>query len=168
MLDLSYNLLGPECVLALRGLPALQSLDLSGNRFKTLPLGLTAGDYVALQDLILDSNELEAPVPFQALALLPALQYLSLSHNAIAYIPRLVHDEGECDAGPHATPPVFPVLRVLSITHNNLARSADVLNAATLEQLDTLHLWGNPISWKNAELPVEVRMELINHWYASK
>eukprot|EP00041_Stephanoeca_diplocostata_P019065 m.404822 g.404822 ORF g.404822 m.404822 type:complete len:615 (+) comp21201_c0_seq1:328-2172(+) len=161
VLDLSYNLLGPECVRALRALPSLQSLDLSGNRLRSLPLNLAPTDFVALQNLILDDNKLTAPSPFQATALLPALEYLSVSHNAVAYIPRLVND-----APPsvhHSETPVFPRLRVLSITHNRLTRSADVLNAAAMPCLEVMHVWGNPISDKSAELPVEVQMELVDN-----
>jgi Leucine-rich repeat (LRR) protein len=71
-----------------------RSLDLSGNRLSDLPLSLTSSDFPSLEDLILDHNDLDSLLPFQALALLPRLTFLSLSRNRIDFIPRLVDGGG--------------------------------------------------------------------------
>ncbi|TST22561.1 Lumican [Bagarius yarrelli] len=64
---------------AFKGLKSLMLLDLSENKLKKLPAGVSA----SLLMLYVDHNDIEG-VPNGYLAKLPALQYLRLSHNKLA------------------------------------------------------------------------------------
>ncbi|GFR50094.1 hypothetical protein Agub_g12239 [Astrephomene gubernaculifera] len=114
VLDLSYNHLQAHMVLLpgspLALLPRLAELDLSANRFRTLPSPseilmaaavMVTGDgasssgaplvaFPALRRLRLSSNGLKGPALASLAALAPpCLAYLDLSHNAISDSPRL-------------------------------------------------------------------------------
>lgn len=63
---------------AFKGLKSLMLLDLSENKLKKLPTGISA----SLLMLYADNNEIES-IPSGYLAKLPELQYLRLSHNKL-------------------------------------------------------------------------------------
>jgi len=108
-LDLSYNRLTGEDILALGLLVNLQTLHLTGNEIKKLPVemtrmyrtitGMTLSGTVesqekrlrfpALENLYLDHNELTDLSTFASLAGLKKLKYLNLEHNEISSIPHL-------------------------------------------------------------------------------
>lgn len=108
-LDLSYNRLSGEDILALGLLISLRTLHLTGNEIKKLPAemtrmyrtitGMTLSGTVesqekklrfpALENLYLDHNELTDLSTFASLAGLRKLKYLNLEHNEISSIPHL-------------------------------------------------------------------------------
>lgn len=108
-LDLSYNRLTGEDILALGLLINLRTLHLTGNEIKTLPVemtriyrtvtGMTPSGTVesqekmqrfpTLENLYLDHNGLTDLSTFSSLAGLKKLKYLNLEHNEISSIPHL-------------------------------------------------------------------------------
>lgn len=118
-LDLSYNRLSGDDILALGLLKSLRTLHLTGNEIRKLPVemtrtyrtitGMTPSGTVesqerrqrfpALENLYLDHNELTDLSTFASLAGLKKLKYLNLEHNEISSIPHLrllgarVHEE---------------------------------------------------------------------------
>jgi hypothetical protein len=169
ILDLSFNEIDPETLAELGHLPKLKSLDLTGNQLRHLPLTLTADDFPALEDLVLDDNKLKSVTPFQAFAVLPRLQFLSLSGNRIEFIPRLVDGAGHesrPELGDDDTEggviQAFATLKTLCVTHNRISVASDVLNAGLMPVLEALLLWGNPIASKTVSLPIEIQHELVD------
>ncbi|XP_058971849.2 X-ray radiation resistance-associated protein 1 [Pocillopora verrucosa] len=108
-LDLSYNRLTGDDILALGLLESLRTLHLTGNEIKKLPVemtrtyrtitGMTPSGTIesedkrlrfpALENLYLDHNELTDLSTFASLAGLKRLKYLNLEHNEISSIPHL-------------------------------------------------------------------------------
>ncbi|XP_046584130.1 X-ray radiation resistance-associated protein 1-like [Haliotis rubra] len=107
LLDLSYNNLSSEDVLALGLLQNLRVLHLSGNNFKTLPADMSLPyipdpkqktryqRYTKLEVLMLDDNKLSDVSVFAALAGLQKLHHLNMEKNQIAYVPQLKSVEGK-------------------------------------------------------------------------
>lgn len=150
VLDLSCNTLSDLSILALGYIPRLRSLDLSSNQLTMLPKALTGqhmdeGGYTnfnALENLILDNNQLESPSIFQSLAGLQRLQYLNLDRNKILFIPRLVPEEIE---GKVPSILAFTHLQFLSLVGNQITYPADVMPIADWPRLHQVNLWDNPI-----------------------
>jgi hypothetical protein len=169
ILDLSYNNLEPEAILSLGNLPALRSLDLSNNGLARVPHSMAAANdesgessFAALETLTLDDNKLTAPGIFQALAGLPRLSVLDLNRNRISFVPQLVPsipDGMETEVDPNAVKP-FASLQMLSMTENRIEHAEDVLTVATWDNVEALHLAGNPIITKKSALPAELTEEL--------
>ena len=159
ILDLSYNRLTHEALLQLRGLPALSSLDVSGNGLRSLPVAMSGAlpsgqpHFARLQNLVADDNALRSPGVFQALAGLPQLQYLSLNRNRIGFVPRLIADAGEEGVA-------FGALRVLGLAQNRVAATSDVLELAGWPALEAVHLWGNPLCTRRSALPPELALAM--------
>ncbi|XP_039601561.1 X-ray radiation resistance-associated protein 1 [Polypterus senegalus] len=102
VLDLSYNYLSSDAVLALGLLPSLQVLHLSGNGLHTLPPDMASpckisSDSVtgsiprfqSLRILMLDDNKLSHPEIFTSLANLKCLTHLNLDNNGLTEVPYL-------------------------------------------------------------------------------
>ncbi|XP_053334967.1 X-ray radiation resistance-associated protein 1 [Clarias gariepinus] len=101
VLDLSYNNLSSDGVLAIGLLPKLKVLHLTGNDLQTLPpdmAGLnsphghlapgSSGLFQSLEVLMLDDNKLSSCV-FRSLSNLKRLQHLNLEGNYISEVPYL-------------------------------------------------------------------------------
>ncbi|KAG7321127.1 hypothetical protein KOW79_015542 [Hemibagrus wyckioides] len=99
VLDLSYNNLSSNSILAIGLLPRLKVLHLTGNNLHTLPLDMAGpntphGDlapmsselFQTLEVLMLDDNKLSSCV-FRGLSNLKRLQHLNLEGNAISEVP---------------------------------------------------------------------------------
>eukprot|EP00039_Didymoeca_costata_P002551 m.60965 g.60965 ORF g.60965 m.60965 type:complete len:705 (+) comp11368_c0_seq1:92-2206(+) len=151
ILDLSHNNLSQEGVRTLGRCPLLESLNLTSNSLKELPLDLTCSQesFVRLKTLILDENHLESPQVFQALAGLPSITTLDLSHNKIKFVPSLVPKnlENEDDIQPEVQQFVRPFqsLTILDLAHNLVRNTEDVQPAFAWNSLEELRIWGNPI-----------------------
>ncbi|XP_022098597.1 X-ray radiation resistance-associated protein 1-like isoform X2 [Acanthaster planci] len=103
VLDLSYNNLSKEDILALGMLPKLKVLYLTGNQLRSLPVELAKPYKVTLADsratsiprfpclelLFLDDNHLTDLATFASLAGLKRLKQLNLDKNDIALVPHL-------------------------------------------------------------------------------
>ncbi|XP_069103439.1 X-ray radiation resistance-associated protein 1-like [Argopecten irradians] len=105
MVDMSYNNLSHDDVLALGTLPALKVLHLTGNHFRSLPADLAipyihpqskrqVPRFKNLEILMLDDNRLSDVRVFAALAGLNRLRHLNLEKNEIFYVPQLKSVEG--------------------------------------------------------------------------
>ncbi|XP_037401597.1 X-ray radiation resistance-associated protein 1 [Pygocentrus nattereri] len=102
VLDLSYNSISADGILAVGLLPHLKVLHLTGNSLKMLPPNM-AGPYTtpdemapqssslfgSLEVLMLDDNKLSSPGVFRSLANLKRLQHLNLEGNYISEVPYL-------------------------------------------------------------------------------
>ncbi|XP_036444286.1 X-ray radiation resistance-associated protein 1 [Colossoma macropomum] len=102
VLDLSYNSISADGILAVGLLPRLKVLHLTGNSLKMLPPNM-AGPYTtpdemapqssslfgSLEVLMLDDNKLSSPGVFSSLANLKRLQHLNLEGNYISEVPYL-------------------------------------------------------------------------------
>ncbi|KAL7853841.1 hypothetical protein AOLI_G00206850 [Acnodon oligacanthus] len=102
VLDLSYNSISADGILAVGLLPRLKVLHLTGNNLKMLPPNM-AGPYTtpnemapqssslfgSLEVLMLDDNKLSSPGVFSSLANLKRLQHLNLEGNYISEVPYL-------------------------------------------------------------------------------
>ncbi|XP_028322224.1 X-ray radiation resistance-associated protein 1 isoform X2 [Gouania willdenowi] len=100
VLDLSYNSVAGEAVVALGQLPVLKVLHLTGNQLRRLPPDLTSSNidlinqsaeenhslFKSLEELMLDDNKLSSEV-FISLKGLKRLRYINLSGNLISKIP---------------------------------------------------------------------------------
>ncbi|KAI4886827.1 hypothetical protein NFI96_018396, partial [Prochilodus magdalenae] len=102
VLDLSYNNISADGILAVGLLPRLKVLHLTGNNLQMLPPNM-AGPYTpadelapqssslfqSLEVLMLDDNKLSSPGVFSSLAHLKRLQHLNLEGNYIFEVPYL-------------------------------------------------------------------------------
>ncbi|XP_066501845.1 X-ray radiation resistance-associated protein 1 isoform X2 [Hoplias malabaricus] len=100
VLDLSYNNLSVDGILALGLIPRLKVLHLTGNKLQILPPDM-AGHYTiqkerapqsgslfqCLEVLMLDDNKLSSPGIFSSLMNLKRLQHLNLERNYISEVP---------------------------------------------------------------------------------
>jgi Leucine-rich repeat (LRR) protein len=84
-LDLSYNKLTQESVIALTYLPNLRELDLSGNNLMTLPAELSL--FGTLERLLLEHNKFSDNAIFLHLGTIPNLRELDLAFNLLSLIP---------------------------------------------------------------------------------
>lgn len=163
ILDLSFNKIQPDAILNLGRLPNLTSLDLSNNDLRELPLSMAASEVATfenLETLNLNDNFLTSPGVFQALAGLPSLLMLDLNNNKIEFVPHLVPSAAQTEAyDVHAVHP-FQALQLLGLAKNVIAKAEDIITVANWDNLQALHLWGNPLSTQNSALPGSLAQEL--------
>ncbi|XP_072517976.1 X-ray radiation resistance-associated protein 1 [Salminus brasiliensis] len=102
VLDLSYNKISAEGILAAGLLPSLKVLHLTGNTLQMLPPNMAGSNappdelapqsgslFQSLEVLMLDDNKLSAPGVFSSLAHLKRLKHLNLEGNYISEVPYL-------------------------------------------------------------------------------
>ncbi|KAG9265578.1 X-ray radiation resistance-associated protein 1 isoform X1 [Astyanax mexicanus] len=102
VLDLSYNNLSADGILAVGLLPRLKMLHLTGNNLQMLPPNMSGPYYPpdkrapqcrslfqSLEVLMLDDNKLSSPGVFISLGNLRSLQHLNLEGNDISEVPYL-------------------------------------------------------------------------------
>jgi len=129
VLNLSYNGLSPEGVLALADLPRLRQLDISRNELLALPENMAG--FRTLQVLNCDNNSLTSESCLLSLCLLPSLTHLSLSKNFLTHLPERAGDG-------------FVLLESLNLTHNRIAKEESLLPLVHFSRLHTVLLYGNP------------------------
>eukprot|EP00048_Salpingoeca_helianthica_P020905 m.9207 g.9207 ORF g.9207 m.9207 type:complete len:716 (+) comp5367_c0_seq1:197-2344(+) len=163
ILDLSYNTLSHDSLVQLARLPHLTALDLTGNELTTLPLAMSGFSHVEgqpvvhfakLDSLILDRNELSGPAAFAALAGLPRLRYVSMTHNQLGFIPHLV-------AAGSTAANAFPSLAILNLSHNPLLAAEDVLEAALFPAMQVLIIAETPLVRATRVLPAAITAVLV-------
>lgn len=145
-LDLSYNSLTQESVMALSSLPMLRDLDLSGNELKMLPPNMCM--FSSLERLVLEHNKLDDNSIFFELCQIPNLRELGLSYNMLAYVP----SQACCED-------YFRVLEVLDLTYNYIAAQSDIEPCLECPRLLQLLIYGNPILGTTGEDPTGVYVE---------
>ncbi|CAD7931977.1 unnamed protein product [Amoebophrya sp. A25] len=116
-LDLSYNELHGDVLIALASLPQLQRLNLTANCVSSIPPEESLDGFPKLQELILDSNDLVQFDQWRSLDCLRSLRHLSLKHNRI----RRLRDEEAADGLSRAEYEVFVKLEVLELQDNDFS-----------------------------------------------
>ena len=137
-LNLSYNRFSDHSVLeTLCLLPVLFRLDLSGNRFTTLPETLP---FKSLQKLALEGNCLSGNTVFESLGTIPTLQEVNLNGNNLTKIKKI---EGS-----------FLSLSVIGLSQNNFSYFEDLYPLVMFPELKRAVLWGNPISRRHKDTSI--------------
>ncbi|KAK3523944.1 hypothetical protein QTP70_016757, partial [Hemibagrus guttatus] len=173
VLDLSYNNLSSNGILAIGFLPRLKVLHLTGNNLQTLPPDMADPNtphgglapksselFQTLEVLMLDDNKLSSCV-FRSLSNLKRLQHLNLEGNTISEVPY-----------PHLTPvlqvpgasdlkiedvedfcPPFPELHYLNLASNKIFEEEALLAVALLPLLSELVIHSNPLTTQRSGDP---------------
>uniref|UniRef100_A0A7S3QSP4 Uncharacterized protein n=1 Tax=Dunaliella tertiolecta TaxID=3047 RepID=A0A7S3QSP4_DUNTE len=155
-LDLSYNSLDASATLSpsspLSHLPALCELNLSGNKWLTLPH--TLGPFTALELLKLADNALMSSC-LPALAALPSLKLLGLARNHMDGIMGVDGREGSLqEALALANLDVrtaFKSLQTLDLTRNKVRSEDAIKPLQLLPCLKSVILAGNPLAVKQVQ-----------------
>ena len=132
VLDLSYNSLSEDAVIALSSIPRLRKLDLSGNNFQSLPDSMRKLRKV--QELNLSSNALSDPAMVLRLADMPRLRELDLENNLLRQFPH-------CAEGRD-----FVHLEWVNLARNNIETEFDIAGLVVLKRLNHVVLFGNPLT----------------------
>lgn len=141
-LDLSYNNLTTNSILALGQIPLLKELDLSGNKLTELPTSMT--DFKCLEKLILENNKFDDVRVFQQLATAPNLREIGLAYNFLWKFP--------ATAG-------FKMLEVLDVAFNYFGTEEHVQDVLKLPRLRSVVLYGNPLLGPSGEDPHFIYIE---------
>mmetsp|Transcript_40661 Transcript_40661/g.126748 ORF Transcript_40661/g.126748 Transcript_40661/m.126748 type:complete len:555 (+) Transcript_40661:38-1702(+) len=140
-LDLSFNELHGDVLGQLSVLPSLERLDLSSNCISSVPPEEELRGYRALEELILDSNDLVQFLQWRALGAAPRLRRLSLAANRIK---RVRDDAPDLPAG--ESPSYFPALEDLDLSSNEIAGAGSLPALRLFQSLRALNLNDNPCS----------------------
>eukprot|EP00696_Hemimastix_kukwesjijk_P007766 gnl/Hemi2/19852_TR6588_c0_g2_i1.p1 gnl/Hemi2/19852_TR6588_c0_g2~~gnl/Hemi2/19852_TR6588_c0_g2_i1.p1 ORF type:complete len:585 (-),score=203.41 gnl/Hemi2/19852_TR6588_c0_g2_i1:88-1842(-) len=130
-LDLSFNMLGGDCLTELAKLPLLTDLDVSHNDLGFLPADLSA--FKHLLSLKLQRTSLETVECLLSLNSIPGLKYLDVSDNQLVSLPEELS---------------FPALTSFIAANNFLEFKDDLAAIARLEGLLLLDLSNCPIADK--------------------
>lgn len=130
VLNLSYNGIDAQSLLALMSIPSLRELDISNNELTSLPAELSG--FKSLERLNCDHNRLSSESAFLSLSTLPQLRALSLAHNRVVQLPISATETG------------FPQLVSFSLAHNLIAHEDSLLPVLHISTLRSLLLYGNP------------------------
>ena len=131
-LDMSYNRLTGESVLALSALPVLRELDLTGNELGMLPPGMAS--FKVLERIVLEHNRLDDNNVFFELCQMPNLRDACLAYNLLSYVPSQACSEG-----------YFKVLELMDITYNYVASQSAIEPFLECPRLLKLLVYGNPL-----------------------
>ncbi|CAD7950778.1 unnamed protein product [Amoebophrya sp. A120] len=118
-LDLSYNELHGDVLIALACLPQLEKLNLTANCISSIPPEESLDGFPKLSSLVLDSNDLVQFDQWRSLDCLRNLKHLSLKQNRIR---RLREDEEE---------QLFVKLEVLELQHNDFQNTVEAVLTTT-------------------------------------
>ena len=145
-LDMSYNRLSGDSVLALAALPVLRDLDLTGNELKMLPQNMCS--FLTLERIVLEHNKLDDNNIFFELCQMPNLREACLAYNLLSYIPAQACSEG-----------YFSVLEFMDITYNYVASQSAVEPSLECPRLLKLLLYGNPLLGVSGEDALGIYVE---------
>jgi hypothetical protein len=145
-LDMSYNRLSGESVLALTVLPVLRDLDLTGNELKTLPSNMSS--FLTLERLVLEHNKLDDNNIFFELCQMPNLREVCLAYNLLSYVPSQACTEG-----------YFKVLEFMDITYNYVASQSAIEPCLECPRLMKLLVYGNPLLGSTGDDPTGIYVE---------
>eukprot|EP01137_Pigoraptor_chileana_P007300 Opistho-2@52707 len=152
-LDLSYNTLSLDALLALSELPRLESLDLTANGLSSLPAFKHSVPFFSrLTSLVLDRNSLVEEDAFCVLAPLPLLEKLSIRENQIA---RVLWPE------PNRKLPWFNHLRSLDVANNQIATEDDLMGISVWPAIKEVIISGNALALAVKGLPLNLMYALV-------
>lgn len=138
-LDLSFNELhGDVLSLLARGVPSLTTLNLSSNCISSVPPEEELEGLQALEELILDSNDLVQFIQWRALDAVPRLRRLSLASNRVK---RLKDDAPDSESGQVS---YFQALEELDLSSNEIASCDSLLATRSFHSLKVIRLTDNP------------------------
>mmetsp|Transcript_92541 Transcript_92541/g.289704 ORF Transcript_92541/g.289704 Transcript_92541/m.289704 type:complete len:555 (+) Transcript_92541:66-1730(+) len=140
-LDLSFNELHGDVLGQLSVLPSLERLDLSSNCISSVPPEEELRGYRALEELILDNNDLVQFIQWRALDAAPRLKRLSLATNRIK---RVRDDAPDFPSG--EPPSYFPALEDIDLSSNEIASVSNLPALSLFQSLRVLNLNDNPCS----------------------
>jgi len=139
-LDLSYNELHGDVLAQLARLHRLATLNLASNCISSLPHEEDLHGFWALEELILDANDLVQFVQWRPLDCLPRLRVLSLASNRIKRLKDDAPDTGQLNTNQS----YFAALHNLDLSSNEIANSSDLPVLGLIPSLKTLNLSDNP------------------------
>lgn len=145
-LDLSYNRLSGDSVLALAALPQLRDLDLTGNELKSLPPNMAS--FQTLERLVLEHNKLDDNNIFFELCQMPNLREVCLAYNLLSYVPSQACQEG-----------YFRVLEFMDLTYNYVASQSAIEPCLECPRLMKLLVYGNPLLGTSGEDALGIYVE---------
>ena len=145
-LDMSYNRLSGDSVLALAALPQLRDLDLTGNELLTLPQNMAS--FNTLERLVLEHNKLDDNNLFFELCQMPLLREVCLAYNLLSYVPSQACTEG-----------YFPVLEFMDLSYNFVASQSAIEPCIECPRLLKLLVYGNPILGSTGEDSLGIYVE---------
>lgn len=169
-LDLSFNELHGDVLSNLARLPCLIKLNLSSNCISSVPAEEELYGLQALEELILDANDLVQFVQWRALDALPRLRKLSLVSNRV----KRLKDDAPDIPGESQEISYFPVLEELNLSSNEIAGVDHLPVLSVFRALRSLMLSDNPCSrdqpsalaWESPVLPgVNLVAENAKPWY---
>mmetsp|Transcript_13027 Transcript_13027/g.31058 ORF Transcript_13027/g.31058 Transcript_13027/m.31058 type:complete len:556 (-) Transcript_13027:55-1722(-) len=139
VLDLSFNGLHGDVLGQLARLPNLVWLNLASNCISSLPPEEELLGLQALEELILDSNDLVQFMQWRSLDAVPHLRKLSLTSNRVK---RLKDDAPDTASG--TTMCYFPYLEELDLSSNEIAGVSSLPVLQLFQSLRLLRLSDNP------------------------
>ena len=142
LLDLSYNSLSTNSVLALSRIPLLKELDISGNKLTEMPTSMT--EFKCLEKLVLENNKFDDIKVFNQLATAPNLRDCYLAYNFLWKFP---------------TTQGFKMLETLDVAFNYFGAEENVESVLSLSRLRSLVLYGNPLLGPTGEDPHFIYIE---------
>ncbi|CAE7342614.1 Xrra1 [Symbiodinium natans] len=148
VLDLSFNGLHGDVLGQLARLPSLVWLNLASNCISSLPPEAELVGLQALEELILDSNDLVQFMQWRSLDAVPHLRKLSLMSNRVK---RLKDDAPDTASG--TTLCYFPYLQELDLSSNEITGVSSLPVIQLFQSLRVLRLTDNPCTRGNATIP---------------
>ena len=142
LLDLSYNSLTTNSVLALSRIPLLKELDISGNKLTEMPTSMS--EFKCLEKLVLENNKFDDIKVFNQLATAPNLRDCFLAYNFLWKFP---------------TTKGFKMLETLDVAFNYFGAEENVEGVLSLSRLRSLVLYGNPLLGPTGEDPHFIYIE---------
>ncbi|CAE7186122.1 Xrra1 [Symbiodinium pilosum] len=139
VLDLSFNGLHGDVLGQLARLPSLVWLNLASNCISSLPPEAELVGLQALEELILDSNDLVQFMQWRSLDAVPHLRKLSLMSNRVK---RLKDDAPDTASG--TTLCYFPRLEELDLSSNEITGVSSLPVIQLFQNLRVLRLTDNP------------------------
>jgi len=139
-LDLSYNELHGDVLAQLARLHRLTTLNLASNCISSLPPEEDLYGFRALEELILDANDLVQFVQWRPLDCLPRLRVLSLASNRVKRLKDDATETGQLKTNES----YFIALQSLDLSCNEIASSSDIPVLRFFSSLKSLNLSDNP------------------------